>query len=112
MVKDLSVSIKALISSTDVCSQDGQLVLLSNTIIATSLSKYRPYFEVYREPDGEFSLTLVPAEDKDLVFAVPNGLCDFYLLYDPDQTSYPIKSINGFTDLRSYVTDLIAQGYQ
>jgi hypothetical protein len=50
------------------------------------------YYEIIRQADGGFAVTYGPAKNGDKAF--------------------PINSINGFTDRRSFIIDLINQGYK
>ena len=115
MVSDLTVGVKALIEKYPwlTCNLDGKLHLKSFTEIVTDPSKYDLYYEIQLEADGEFTMTFGPAKDggKRLP-GFPNSKCSDDLDINPDATFIPIKSINGFTDSRGLLLDLINQGYE
>ena len=115
MVGDLTVGVKALIRyySWDSCNLDGKMHLISFTEIVTDPSDYQSYYEIQLEADGEFTMTFGPAKngDKDLPF-FPSNKCSDVLDTNPEVTFIPVKSINGFTDTRSLLIDLINQGYE
>jgi len=115
MVGDLTVGVKALIRdySWDSCNLDGKMHLISFTEIVTDPSNFQDYYEIQLETDGEFTMTFGPAKngDKTLPF-LPNNKCSDVLDIQPEVTFIPVKSINGFTDTRSLLIDLINQGYK
>ena len=114
MVGDLTVGVKALIRNYSLnCKLDGKMHLISTTEIVTDPSKYESYYEIQLETDGEFTMTFGPAKngDKDLPF-FPSNKCSDVLDTNPEVTFIPVKSINGFTDTRSLLIDLINQGYE
>ena len=115
MVGDLTVGVKALIRdySWDSCNLDGKMHLISFTEIVTDPSNFQSYYEIQLETDGEFTMTFGPAkdDDKDLP-GFPNNKCSDVLDIQPEVTFIPVKSINGFTDWRSFLIDLINQGYK
>ena len=110
MIQDLSVGVKALLPSyTGRCILEGELHLVNYTALETDPSDYRSYYEITKQPDGEFTLEYGPRSngDKRLPFT-PIASCTDVV----DVTFlYPVKSINGFTDFRSFIIDLINQGY-
>ena len=87
--------------------------LVSSQEIETDPSDYGQYYQIQLEADGEFTMTYVPAEkaDKELP-SFPDNKCSDISDLHPDETFIPVKSINGFTDRRSFFTDLINQGYE
>lgn len=115
MVGDLSVGVKALISSyTTGCEINGELNLMSIDVLETDPSSYFNYYEIIKEVDGEFTLTYGPAGNlsKKMPDRTRGGKCDAWEEIYPGITFYPVKSINGFTDRRSFLNDLINQGYK
>ena len=71
------------------------------------------YYEIIRQADGGFAVTYVPAKNGDKDFPSINlGKCDDVVERHPEAIFYPINSINGFTDRRSFIIDLINQGYK
>tara|TARA_B100000768_G_scaffold156793_1_gene154520 strand:+ start:998 stop:1471 length:474 start_codon:yes stop_codon:yes gene_type:complete len=119
MVGDLSVGVKALISRYGIgCQRNGVTYLYSIDPLQTDPKEYISYYEIIKQVDGEFTVTYGPAEngDKDLPGIDLPGMssldCDLMEEDDPGVTFYPIKSINGFTDRRSFIIDLINQGYE
>ena len=114
MVGDLTVGVKALIRNYSLnCKLDGKMHLISSTEIVTDPSNFQSYYEIQLETDGEFTMTFGPAKDggKTLPF-LPNRKCSDVLDTHPEVTFIPVKSINGFTDTRSLLIDLINQGYK
>ena len=114
MVGDLTVGVKALVGhySFDNCRLDGKMHLISFTEIETEPNDYFPYYEIQLEADGEFTMTFGPKKDGDKVLPYfPEKKCSEISDRHPDATFIPVKSINGFTDRRSFFTDLINQGY-
>ena len=115
MVSDLTVGVKALIERYTwlTCNLDGKMHLKSFTEIVTDPSNYQSYYEIQLEADGEFTMTFGPAKDggKDLP-GFPKSKCSDVLDTNPEVTFIPVKSINGFTDTRSLLIDLINQGYE
>ena len=115
MVGDLTVGVKALIRnySWDSCDLDGKMHLISFTEIVTDPSKYQSYYEIQLEADGEFTITISPAKIGDkMIPAYISRKCSDVLDEYPEVTVIPVKSINGFTDTRSLLIDLINQGYE
>jgi hypothetical protein len=112
MVSDLSVGVKAMILSwTGFCSEEGRLYLNTSLQLETDPSEYSSHYEIMRQPNGEFAMSYITSENKQLP---PNQWmpCDLYERVNGDTTFSPVASINGFTDLRSYWADLVNQGYQ
>ena len=106
MVGDLAVGVKGLLNSYSLgCLKNGKVYLGSTDTLETKTLSVIPYYEIIRQADGGFTATYGPKEngDKDLP-SLPNGKCE--------NTFYPINSINGFTDWRSFLIDLINQGYE
>ncbi len=113
LIGDLTVGVQALIANySSGCLIDGKLHLPSINEIETAPSDYRNYYKIKLEPDGEFTMTYGPMGDgdKDLP-RMWKGRCE-YDMTDPEFTFIPVKSINGFTDSRSFLVDLINQGYK
>ena len=115
MVGDLTVGVKALVGhySFQNCRLDGKMHLISFTEIETDPNDYSRYYQIQLEADGEFTMTFGPAKDgdKNLPF-FPRQKCSEFSDRHPDTTFIPVKSINGFTDRRSFFIDLINQGYK
>ena len=121
MVGDLTVGVKALIRnySWDSCDLDGKMHLISAAEIVTDPRNFQSYYEIQLETDGEFTMTISPGKSsisgkgdhKDLP-GFPNSKCSDVLDTNPEVTFIPVKSINGFTDWRSFLIDLINQGYK
>ena len=121
MVGDLTVGVKALIPdySWMNCNLDGKMHLISAAEIETDPSNFQSYYEIQLEADGEFTMTISPGKSsisgkgdyKDLP-GFPNSKCSDVLDTNPEVTFIPVKSINGFTDTRSLLIDLINQGYK
>jgi len=115
MVGDLTVGVKALVGdwSWDTCRLDGKLHLTSSTEIVTNPNNYSRYYQIQLEADGEFTMTFGPAKDGDKNLAMfPRTKCSEHSDGHPDMIFIPVKSINGFTDRRSFFIDLINQGYE
>ena len=115
MVGDLTVGVKALIERYTwlTCNLDGKMHLISFTEIVTDPSNYQSYYEIQLEADGKFTMTFGPAKDGDKYLpGFPNSKCSDFLDTNPEVTFIPVKSINGFTDTRSLLIDLINQGYE
>ena len=72
------------------------------------------HFEIIMEPNGGFAVTYLPPKNGDVPIAPHRGYdnCDNLSEYLPEATFYPINSINGFTDWRTLLVDLINQGYE
>ena len=87
--------------------------LVSSQEIETDPSDYGQYYQIQLEADGEFAMTYGPTKNgnKSLPF-FPEKKCSDTSGLHPDETFIPVKSINGFTDRRSFFTDLINQGYE
>jgi hypothetical protein len=114
LISDLTVGVQALMAKySNGCLIDGKLHFLSINEIETAPSDYRGYYKIKLEPDGEFTMTYGPTGDgdKDLP-RMWKGSCSEYDTTDPELTFIPVKSINGFTDSRSFLVDLINQGYK
>ena len=115
MVGELSVGVQALIVMyTRLCVIDGKLYLPSDTTIVTDPSDYAQYYRIQLEADGDFTMTYGPSERGDKTFP-PFGKAPCYIKdapVDPELTYIPVKSINGFTDTRSFATDLANKGYK
>ena len=113
-VGDLTVGVKALVGNYSLnCKLDGKMHLISVAEIVTDPVSFQSYYEIQLETDGEFTMTFGPAKngDKTLPF-LPNNKCSDVLDIQPEVTFIPVKSINGFTDTRSLLIDLINQGYE
>ena len=112
MVEDLTVGVKGLVGRGNFCVLDGQLFLWGGASLETDPSKYAGHFNIVLQPDGAFQADFVPAREgrKNFSGAFPhNDTC-------PDEAVeiglYPISSINGSTDMLSFVEYLIKQGYR
>ena len=115
LISELTVGVQALIVqwNSSGCIIDGKLHLPSNTVIVTDPSDYTHYYKIKLEPDGEFTMTYVPTGDGyKYLPRMGKGSCTEYDTTDPELTFIPVKSINGFTDSRSFLVDLINQGYK
>ena len=114
MVGDLAVGVKGLLNSYGFgCVKNDKVYLNSSTDLDTKTLSVIPYYEIIRQADGGFTATYGPSEsgDKDLP-SLPNVKCDDVAESHSENTYYPINSINGFTDWRSFLIDLINQGYE
>ena len=115
MVGDLAVGVKGLLNKWDNgCVRNGKVYLVSTDLLETAPRDYSSHFEIIMEPNGGFAVTYVPSKDGD-VPTVPRrsyNNCDDVSEWFPEATFYPINSINGFTDWRSFLIDLINQGYK
>ena len=113
VVGDLSVGVKALINFWGLCSKEGRLYLDARTQLVTEPSDYRFYYEITRQPDGEFAMSYGPnGEGTKILPGRLQGSCESYITLKGDTTFSPVASINGFTDLRSLWIDLVNQGYE
>ena len=114
MVSDLTVGVKALIGNYSLnCKLDGKMHLISAAEIVTDPSNFQSYYEIQLETDGEFTMTISPGKKDDKTIPVYNRRkCSDVLDTNPEVTFIPVKSINGFTDTRSLLIDLINQGYK
>ena len=115
MVGDLAVGVKGLLSRWDSgCLKNGKAYLVSTATLETEPSDYSSHFEIIMEPNGGFAVTYVPSKDRDVPIAPHRSYdnCDYFLEVVPEATFYPINSINGFTDWRTLLVDLINQGYE
>ena len=114
LISDLTVGVQALIPrNSSSCMIDGKLHLPSNNEIETAPWDYSSYYKIKLEPDGEFTMTLFPTGNgKKYLPSVWKDSCSEYGTTDPELTFIPVKSINGFTDSRSFLVDLINQGYK
>ena len=114
MVGDLTVGVKALVGNYSLnCKLDGKMHLISAAEIVTDPSKYQSYYEIQLEADGEFTITISPAKNGNKTLpAYISRKCSDVLDEYPEVTVIPVKSINGFTDTRSLLIDLINQGYK
>ena len=117
LISDLTVGVQALIpKNSSGCMIDGKLHLPSSNEIETAPWDYGSYYKIKLEPDGEFTLTYVPYVPKEngnkYLPSMWKDSCSEYGTSDPELTFIPVKSINGFTDSRSFLVDLINQGYK
>ena len=114
MVGDLAVGVKGLLPQYMFgCVMNGKIHLGSTDPLETEPSAYASHFEIIKQADGEFTVTYAPAENgKKKVPIVSRGECDKWTEDNPGITFYPVKSINGFTDRRSFLIDLINKGYE
>ena len=114
VVSDLSVGVKAVILSwMGFCSEEGRLYLDANTQLETETNEYLTYYEITRQPDGEFAMSHGPngRGDKRLPGRLQSS-CESYITLNGETTFLPVASINGFTDLRSFWIDLVNKGYE
>ena len=114
MVGDLAVGVKALLSEYGLgCIGNGKMYLHNETTLETDPSDYSSYYEIIKEADGGFAITYGPAKKggEEIPFLDRSG-CDEVMEYNPQLILYPINSINGFTDRRSFLIDLINKGYE
>lgn len=113
MVGDLAVGVKASIFYDVGCVRNGKVYLPSHKKLETELQDYFSYFEIIKQADGEFTATWGPNKrgEKELP-SLYNHSCDKHLRENPRVTFYPVKSVNGFTDRRSFIIDLITKGYE
>jgi hypothetical protein len=115
IIGDLTVGVQALISVHGIgqCLIDGKAHLVSFGQIEKDPSEYLDYYKIQQEPDGEFTMTYGPAADgdKDLPSMIMSQ-CSAFSRADPTATFFPIKSINGFTDVRSFLVDLLNKGFK
>ena len=115
MVGDLAVGVKGLLNRWDNgCLKNGKAYLVSTDTLETEPSDYSSHFEIIMEPNGGFAVTYVPSKNGDVPTAPSRSYinCDDLSEDLPEATFYPINSINGFTDWRSFLIDLINQGYE
>ena len=115
MVGDLAVGVKGLLNSWDNgCVRNGKVYLVSTDLLETEPGEYYYHYEIVREPNGGFAVTYVLPKGKGVPKAPGsnNDNCDGVSRWFPEATFYPINSINGFTDWRSFLIDLINQGYK
>lgn len=116
LIGDLSVGVRATISRYSGCVKEGRLHLPSSQSLETDPISLASYYEITKQPDGEFTLTYGPSESgRKTLPPVPTSDgsdCSNWSKTNPDTTFYPIKSINGFDDMRSFIVDLINQGYE
>ena len=113
-VGDLAVGVTGLLSvfGGSGCNKEGQMYLLSNITLETNPSSYSGYYEIQKQPDGEFKIEYKPAkEGKKTIPPFFSRECSNSLESDPDATLYPVKSINGLTDQRSFIIDLVNKGF-
>tara|TARA_R110000764_G_scaffold49108_3_gene108787 strand:- start:88 stop:552 length:465 start_codon:yes stop_codon:yes gene_type:complete len=115
-IGDLTVGVPAIITiySDNGCTIDGKLHLRSTSEIVTEQAPYATYYKVQLQADGEFIMAFDSTTDNGNKRIPPLGpqKCDEVRYSAPDETFIPVKSINGFTDRRSFVIDLINQGYE
>jgi hypothetical protein len=115
MVGDLAVGVKGLLSMYNLgCERNGKIYLYSHGALETDPSDYTAHYEIIKEADGGFAITYGPAKNgnKEMPFFHAVGRCDDVLDNIPETIFYPVNSINGFTDRRSFLIDLINQGYE
>ena len=114
MVGDLAVGVKALLSEYDLaCIRNGKIYLHNETTLQTDQSDYSSYYEIIKGADGGFAMIWVAAKKggKKIPYLDRSG-CDEVMENNPQLILYPINSINGFTDRRSFIIDLINKGYE
>jgi hypothetical protein len=93
--------------------------LYSSEALETDPKDYFSYYEIVKQPDGEFTITYENAnsvvfngDDEKRIPGHASLLCDGIVEEFPGVIFYPVKSINGFTDRLSFIIDLINQGYK
>jgi hypothetical protein len=114
-IGDLSAGVKALVRPWSGCIEGGRLYFESATELQTDPFDYFQYYEITKQPDGEFTVTYSPTQKGSKELPPMAGFfhdCSETILLYPETTLYPVKSINGFTDLRSFWVDLVNQGYE
>ena len=114
MVGDLAVGVKALLSEYGLgCVRNGKIHLHNETVLETDPSDYSSHYEIIKEADGGFAMIWVAAKQggKEIPYFA-RYRCDDAIEDDPQLILYPINSINGFTDQRSFLIDLINKGYE
>ena len=114
MVGDLAVGVKGLLPYYGLgCVRNGKIHLRGQQTLETDPRDYSSYYEIIKEADGGFAVTYGPNErgDKEIPGRT-DSTCVRHLEYHPQTIFYPINSINGFTDRRSFLIDLINQGYE
>ena len=114
MVGDLAVGVKGLLPFYSFgCVLNGKIHLYSTAALETDPSEYQSYFEIIKQADGEFTATYGPSKNgKKRAAGLTNVPCDKWVGDNPGIIFYPVKSINGFTDRRSFLIDLINKGYE
>jgi|TARA_R110000803_G_scaffold143479_1_gene209534 hypothetical protein len=116
LISDLTVGVQALIERWQYgCIIDGKLHLLSSNEIETDPRHHTSYYKIKLEPDGEFTMTYGPTGGGTKLLPrmrMGKESCPEYDTTHPELTFIPVKSINGFTDSRSFLVDLINQGYK
>ena len=114
MVGDLAVGVKGLIESYVLgCVRKGKLYLHSHELLEVDPKGYYSYYEITMEVDGGFAVTYSPSKDGYKTIPVLNTFkCDKVLENNAEAIFYPVNSINGFTDRRSFILDLINRGYE
>lgn len=115
MIRDLTVGAKSLISSSgySFCLINAKWHLFGNQRLITDPYRFLSYYEITRQSDGTFTLSYGPNKDgkKEMPQFEASLTCSDVLQWRPDTTFFPVHSINGFTDKRSFITDLIKKGY-
>jgi hypothetical protein len=113
-VADLSVGVKAVILSwMGFCSEEGRLYLDANTQLVTEPNEYGYYYEITRQPDGEFAMSYGPnGKGTKILPGRLQSSCESYITLYGETAFLPVASINGFTDLRSFWIDLVNKGYK
>lgn len=113
-VGDLSVGVRGLLDAYSIgCKRNGKLYLSSNDRLQTDPRDYSGYYQIIKQVDGEFIVTYRPESGDNPRFpGLHSGDCDKQAERNPALTFYPVKNINGFTDTKSLIIDLINQGYK
>ena len=112
MVQDLAVGVKGMVTRVNFCPLDGQLFLEGGSSLETDPSPYGQHFNIVLQPDGAFQADLVTdaSKSKRIVLVLPwRDACTDEAV---ELGLFPISSISGFTDMRSFVEYLIEQGYK
>ena len=102
MVMDLAVGVKGAIDYFDFCSYQGKLVIGGWTKLTTDPSDYFPHYLIVLQADGSFEVTLVQAAKGDREVSINHSAC-WLEGEDKDEPLFQIKSINGHTDLKSFI---------
>ena len=100
-----------MVSSRSFCTTDnGQVVIYKEARIETAPSMFLTYFEVVMQPNGTLKVKLLDIESNSK--RIPSSLLASYCyLNSREPNYYAVESIDGFTDLHSYIFHLIEQGY-
>ena len=109
LIDDLSVGVKAVVSSWAFCAEDDRLYLNRAASVGEP-SKWTATFEVSLLPSGETEAVIVPAGDisaNSLPFPSTQP-CDEELR---DLGFYPVNSINGADNFAEFISVALGKGY-